>query len=151
MLVVTCTPFVLSNVLVSRLTPQNVPKPGKKTNWETTEPIKRRLSMCWVHAWSCSKARMTDLGGFAWVQPVNTVQDNRTTGSGVCVPAPASSSCGRRRAETPQWRPTACCGPETAGCPCMGPGKDNWVTAGDRMGSVGFATCALPECIQWEC
>lgn len=30
MLVVTCTPFVLSNVLVSRLTPQNVPKPGKK-------------------------------------------------------------------------------------------------------------------------
>lgn len=50
MLVFTCTLFVLSNVLVSRLTPQNVPKPGKKANWETTEPIKRRLSMCSVHA-----------------------------------------------------------------------------------------------------
>lgn len=90
--------------------------------------------MCSVHVWSCSKARMTFFGGggFAWVQPVNTVKDNIIMESWVCVPAPASSSCGRRHEETRQWHPTACCVPETAGCPCTVPGEKHCVTRATR-------------------
>lgn len=44
------------------------------------------------------------------------------------IPVPASSSCGRRHEETRQWRPTACCVPEIAGCLCMGPDKKKNVT-----------------------
>lgn len=44
------------------------------------------------------------------------------------IPVPTSSSCGRKHEETRQWRPTACCVPETAGFLCMGPDKKNCVT-----------------------
>lgn len=46
----------------------------------------------------------------------------------VRLPEPASSSCGQRHEETRLWHPTACCVPETAGCPCTGPEGKNCVT-----------------------
>lgn len=83
--------------------------------------------MCSIHTRRCSKARMTFLW-FAWVQPINVVKDDITMEWHDFIPVPASSSCGRRHEENRQWRPTACCVPETAGCLCMGPDKKNCVT-----------------------
>lgn len=60
---------------------------------------------------------------FAWVQPINTEKDNIIMESYLCIPVPASSSCGQKHGESQRWHPTVCCVPETAGCPYMGPAK----------------------------
>lgn len=47
------------------------------------------------------------------------------SGVSLCRPEKASSACGRKHGESPPQRPTADCGPNSAGCQCMDPYKKN--------------------------